>query len=979
MSAINLKFNRPLCGRRAIFILTLPILLVSNALVAQKQDNSVQAVEMESPGIRTDSAPRVAEQNRLIDSLANYVEINRELPYEKIYLHIDRPNYMQGDTVWFKAYSWYGYDQLPDTVSSILYVDLVNPRGAISMSRKLLISDGTSIGEFALDSAITPGVYTLQAYTRWMQNIDCGNPFYQTITINPVNQNFQFEWSPVIVKNMENDSLKIGFRFYEIDRVGNVKGSLTHKINYSLKMGDQVLVKSQVQAGNGEEQFFGYGLEGTRGRDTTVQIEFSIDDNNISFNRQFSVPLIDNIDLQFFPEGGDLIEGIESRVGFKAIGADGLSREVKGVIETGEGDVVVNFESSRKGMGEFRLTPLPGKTYFASIVYDNRNYVIPLPSVLKEGSVISVRYVGTGLDQYVTVKSTSPGTNRLKYLVGSSYGEVRFTALVKFRKDSSMFRIPLEMLPEGICRLTLLGEDFGPECERLIYVDKNQRFKIDITADSTSYGARSKVTLLVKTTGMDGIPVQTDLSVSVVDKEQVLNSRAINEISAFKLLKSEIQGNIEDAGFYFKDDSCVNHEALDLLLLTQGYRKFIPERSKAEDQVFLPETGLDFSGELKINTITGREKKYNYSDVNLTLFYRSSNNPNIAIFNPDSLGRFAFSLPPVLNKSVAFIQASNTKMKRLDALITLDDPVVPPKFIPPVFSETNIVAPAVENIRQLQENRKTEISKDPFYGIKFNDLPEVTVTAKAKNWYRDFENYAEKVVGLDTLDPKGDKFESLSDLLVSNFGAIPHYYGYGKETAFLPSISLSYSYYLPIYVINETVFLHGAESTEGMKALIDYKIPVNETVLDYITNFPVNGIKKIMVIPPGDFSGYYGGGLLFKTDPIWQSVVVMETYSNYYYRGDPIGARTFMLDGLDTPRQFYSPRYEGPQKNNPIYDGRATLYWNPSIKTDSSGQSQIEFFMNDRNTDFEVFVSGIEVLTGNPGEGYGQIRSVLKK
>ena len=145
-------------------------------------------------------------------------KLNNSLPGEKVYLHLDRPNYMQGDTIWFKAYSWFGFDQLPDTVSKVLYVELLNQKDSVELKRKLLIQNGTSVGEFSLDKNISPGKYTVRAYTRWMQNENAGEPFYQSVTISSLTQNFQVDCSPLIIKQADGDSLRVTFRFYEIQK-----------------------------------------------------------------------------------------------------------------------------------------------------------------------------------------------------------------------------------------------------------------------------------------------------------------------------------------------------------------------------------------------------------------------------------------------------------------------------------------------------------------------------------------------------------------------------------------------------------------------------------------------------------------------------------------------------------------------------------------------------------------------------------------
>jgi hypothetical protein len=178
------------------------------------------------------------------------------LPGEKVYLHLDRPNYMQGDTIWFKAYSWFGFDQLPDTVSKVLYVDLINPKDSVEQYRKLLISNGASVGEFSLHKSIVAGRYTIRAYTRWMQNENAGEPFYQAVTISALNQNLQVDCTPRFIRNAEGDSLKATFRFFEIDQSGDFRKDFTHRVKYSIRVGNRALDSGQPLLENTSEQEF---------------------------------------------------------------------------------------------------------------------------------------------------------------------------------------------------------------------------------------------------------------------------------------------------------------------------------------------------------------------------------------------------------------------------------------------------------------------------------------------------------------------------------------------------------------------------------------------------------------------------------------------------------------------------------------------------------------------------------------------------
>ncbi|MCW8803701.1 MAG: hypothetical protein OQK57_04815, partial [Ignavibacteriaceae bacterium] len=560
-----------------------------------------------------------SETSSTIGSLEEYVRLNQELPSEKIFLHLDRPDYMQGDTIWFKAYLWYGFDQLPDTLSGVLYVDLISSQGHIMLTRKLLIQNGTAHGQFSLDSTITSGSYSLCAYTRLMQNPDMGDPFCQTVIINPSRQNFHFECIPVIRKQPGNDSLQMRLKFFEIDPDGNLNSTYKHDISYTLKIGDQILLEGAISLENTKKYILTCGLTGLSTLDSLADLEIFIQDDILFFEYQFHIPLQEYIDLQFFPEGGNLVCGLESKVAFKAIGPDGLGREVIGEIKTGDDTLVTGFSSAHKGMGTFMLKPEPNKKYFAHLWFNKRKYIVPLPPAAEKGVAMSVLFSAENDNPFVLIKQKPGGVIEPKYVIGSAYGKIWFAAIVKTFRDSSRLQVPLDLLPEGICRLTVLNAEFNPECERLIYVDKNQRLFIEVTPDSSSYNPRSRVALQIDVSDASGIPVETELSISVVDKEQINEAGVSQGISEYKLLESELKGYIEDIDSYFENGHCTNNGALDLLMLTQGYRKFVPAEQSMEELKFRPEKGFDITGRIEFEGSKLREKKFNYQEVNLTL------------------------------------------------------------------------------------------------------------------------------------------------------------------------------------------------------------------------------------------------------------------------------------------------------------------------------------------------------------------------
>jgi hypothetical protein len=290
-------------------------------------------------------------------------------------------------------------------------------------------------------------------------------------------------------------------------------------VDYKLRIGDQQLNTERALSfpANPREQILKFPLPAKK--DSLISLYLAINEQGLNFEREFRIPLDDGLDLQFFPEGGALVNGIFSRVAFKAIGRDGLGRDIKGMIKTADGKIVASIQSFHKGMGDFYLTPEKGEKYQATVTYNKRELRYNLPDAVDSGCGLKIEKGDSAFS--ATVLYTPEIENSRMYLTGSAYGKLRFISALKLTPDSSEVKIPVEFLPEGISRLTLLNDFFKPVCERLVYADKRERFKIEVKADSLHYGARSKVTLHLRTTDCTGKPLPANLSLSVTDQDQV--------------------------------------------------------------------------------------------------------------------------------------------------------------------------------------------------------------------------------------------------------------------------------------------------------------------------------------------------------------------------------------------------------------------------------------------------------------------------
>lgn len=225
-------------------------------------------------------------------------------------------------------------------------------------------------------------------------------------------------------------------------------------------------------------------------------------------------------DIQFFPEGGEMVTGILSKVAFKAIGVNGLGADVKGVIIDNTGTELSKFNASHLGMGYFYLTPMQGKTYRAKVTYSNGAQSInDLPMARDKGIVLKINNDNLGAAPLQIIANESylaenhdKAINLLVYSGG-------IANMVTIRLDSALINLTIlkrHLLP-GITRVTLFSETGEPLCERLIFVQKPDQLKLTINADKTVYAKREKVHFSIHAFNQADSVVAEHFSVSVID------------------------------------------------------------------------------------------------------------------------------------------------------------------------------------------------------------------------------------------------------------------------------------------------------------------------------------------------------------------------------------------------------------------------------------------------------------------------------
>jgi TonB-dependent SusC/RagA subfamily outer membrane receptor len=286
-----------------------------------------------------------------------------------------------------------------------------------------------------------------------------------------------------------------------------------------------------------------------------------------------SIRKSEKLDIQFFPEGGDLVTDIESRIAFKAVNELGQGVDIRGEIHNKKGDLITEFKSFSQGMGAFSMKPAAGEKYKAVILRGDEKYnEIPLPEPLKSGFLLSVNNLG---NKEIIVNIKSSMNDQWVSLIGQTRGHVYFNQSVLLENRGAEIKISRDIFPTGILQFTVFNQALVPQCERLVFINHNDFLNIGLETDRENYGSREKISLKINVKDPDNYPVAGNFSLSVTSNEYNDNRGDFySGIVSYLILSSDLKGNIQNPEQYFEKNTPETREALDYLMMTQGWRRF---------------------------------------------------------------------------------------------------------------------------------------------------------------------------------------------------------------------------------------------------------------------------------------------------------------------------------------------------------------------------------------------------------------------
>jgi hypothetical protein len=793
---------------------------------------------------------------------------------EKVYLHLDRPVYGTGETIWFNAYLVDAMRHRPDSLSKVLYVELLSPQRQLVARRTLrVMPGGLANGDIELDDTLRAGTYLLRAYTNWMRNQGT-NFFYQR----------QLQVWPAAPQ--------------EVDASGVAPAA------------------SRPSA----------ALKTTAGK----------------------------VDVQFFPEGGNLVAGLPSVVGFKAQAATGRGATISGqVLDAQNKPVGAAFKSQHLGMGRLSFTPAAGQRYHARVTLaDGTTADYPLPAVQPSGYSLHVVDSGDAFDVEARyVGATPPGPALLLTEVRGYIIGLAPRPLTSDGKPVS-WHVLKSKYPSGIVHFTLFNAQSQPQAERLAFVQNGPAaLRITLTADKAAYGIHERVLMKARVTDASGQPVTTSFSVAVAEQGAANLDPTADNIASNLLLTSDLAGYVEAPGYYFASQTPETTRALDDLLLTQGWRRFV-----WKDLLAGPAPAPQYENEQALalrGVVTGMGHAP-IPNSQLT-FIQSKPVRQVLTGTTDALGRFSFVGFDGKDTAVVTLQGRRTSG---GTNVTVRPDLGAPTTGAPLPGLPNIATPTpavADYLKRSRQQRVTELQNMPDDGLRNVRLADVAVTGQRDR----------------SVIPANDPRRMIPGTTASaviNFADMP------AAQSGIPIFSLLQGRVAGLTISgsppNQSIQIRNS----GTPLIILDGQRVDADMVNSINSTDVEAVE----VYKGNEAAIFGGS--------GGAIAIFTKRGNKNYKGptgpgattNP-GLVTVKLPGYYPAREFYRPRYGAPVLNAPEADPRRlTIYWNPSLQTDSKGEAEFTFYTADGSGNYQASAEGL-TLTGEPGRGTGTIYVAPKR
>ena len=871
---------------------------------------------------------------------------NQHCQQEKVYLHLDNTAYFQGETIWYAA-NVVNAATGGEAASKVLYVELLSPTGVVLRQQKLKVVDGRCHGSFPLiDTSVDEAVVLRGA-------IGYPSGYYQIRAYTRAMLNF--------------DDAAIFSRVIPVYKAPEKEGEYDNPV---------------MRQYNGKE---------------TNRPELAKADRPKALN------------VQFFPEGGHLIAGVECRIAFKATDEHGHGVDIEGITDA-EGNVLT-IPLQHNGMGSFLfLTTDEKRGQNVRVRYGGKNYTFTFPKAERKGCAVRIDHaVDSQLFVTVTARALK-ADSVLAYTITNRGRVCAFDTLhlscplepvLGSSTAYTSFTIPEDSLPVGVSQFTLYNLAGDIYAQRLFFVNgKIPTETISVTTENADIHPFDEIRLNLNVNKSTSRRVNKPATFSLAVRDAADYGTAYrDDIRTYMLLSSELKGLIEDPAWYFEASPQPSLEgkgatsggnqvtpplggvgeatplggrldALDLLMLVQGWTRYnwrqmagvepFKIRHYTEGQLVLD--GWAFS----------RIKETPLADVKIVVRLTSQDRQyrQQTTVTTDSLGYWSVGVEDFEGEWDLYMetlqkgdkQASKTTRVRLER-----------SSKPALYAYTPIEKWIPTYAWDPDKMLTVEEAKDPEYQLPSDShlLQEVEITGRRKyiDYYtfkafdaeRDAElmldegSYTYKVE--DYLRDKGYDVQlssdgDIGDIKDSNFyelDAEERYIEYFRQLVTAAPLNGHRTFwYIHEGKVNRTApsyFAGYAIDLEEVKSIIVYDSPTIYETFPGITN--ILTLDQIKEICKD--SGYPRG--MYVVDIELNPARKRRTYVDK-------NARSTSFEGYTPVVEFYAPTYpNGSIQGDKDY--RRTIYWNPEVTTDSTGCATVSFYNNGYSRALTISAEGL--------------------
>jgi len=612
----------------------------------------------------------------------------------------------------------------------------------------------------------------------------------------------------------------------------------------------------------------------------------------------------------FFPEGGNLVSGLTSRVGFQVYNNKGSLNECRGIIMNENNDSITSFVPFKFGLGSFYFTPQEGHTYRAVIILPDGSITNRrLPQIFPSGYVMNV----TDADNQkikVTVSAKRSQQNTEELLLTAHKRQVLAVADKAFISDNvnAVFLVDKDKLKKGVTTLTLFNGNGQPVAERLVFLPPPSAATVTVTSDQQNYGNRKPIKVDIgSTTRLD--PLNMSVAVYYTDNLQSAQSTKIND---YMWLVSDLAGIVESPEYYFSNDPLVP-EATENLLLTHGWRRFKWENVLQDQQSF-----VKYKPEINGHIVAGRvrDSRTDQLVAGLNNFLSIPGRP------------FGFYSSMSDKDGIVYFETKN--------FYGNGQVVAQPDLGADSFYRTEIIKPFAETFSD---------NKYPVYLLNEESrdlLLQRSIGMQVQNIYTgdSLRNFYDPVLP-DTLQFFGKPETSYALDDYKRFTTMEEVLReYVREVGVgIRGQHLIFKLFNPMahdfYAGNSLVLLNGVPLPDPDKIFLYDPLKVRK----------IEVIRNRYVLGPSSFNG----------------ITAFYTYDNSFAAFE-LEPRLVAVDynGLQLEREFYSPDYGTKEiADRRIPDFRNTLYWAPSVHTGTNGKAGLQFYSSDLPGKYTIVVQGM--------------------